>query len=299
MERAPLWEVLGVGRVAPETGGIPAEPLVADLRERGRERRGVRMLGVVEHLVGGALFHQPTRVHDGQAIGDLDQHREVVRDEDHREAELVLELLHEPEHLGLNHDVEGGGGLVGEDDGRATRQRHRDHHPLLLAAGELVRVVGHPARGQAHLLQQRADADLRLALVRLAVHDDGLGDLIADPAHRVQRVQRSLEHHRGAGPPHGAQPPRLHREDVLPVQEDLTLDLGVLRVQPHDGARDRGLAAAGLTGETQDLPLLHVERHAAHRGDGPALRLIGDAQVADLQDAHRDLNFGLRMSSRA
>ena len=85
------------------------------------------------------------------------------------------------QHLRLHHDVEGGRRLVGDHERRAARERHRDHHALLLTARQLVRVVVDPARRQAHLLQQRADADLRLLLARLAVDHDRLGDLIADP----------------------------------------------------------------------------------------------------------------------
>ena len=34
-------------------------------------------------------------------------------------------------------------------------------------------------------------------------------------------------------------------------------------------------------------------------GTGPPLRLVGDPQIVDLQQAHRPLSFGLRMSSSA
>ena len=73
--------------------------------------------GVSKTSRGGALLDDPARVHDREPVGDLDEHREVVRDEQHREAELALEALQQLEHLRLDHHVEGGGRLVGDDRG--------------------------------------------------------------------------------------------------------------------------------------------------------------------------------------
>ena len=60
------------------------------------------------------------------------------------------------EHLRLHHHVERGGRLVGDQQPRLAGQRHRDQHPLPLAAGELVRVGARAARRQTHLLEQLA-----------------------------------------------------------------------------------------------------------------------------------------------
>ena len=168
----PSGRSLGVGRVAAETRGLPAEPLVADLRERGRERLGVRVLRLVEDLSAGpSSTMRPAYMIARRSETSTSTERSWVMKIIDRPSSFWSSFM-QPEHLRLDHDVERGRGLVGDDDGRAAGERHRDHHALLLAAGELVRVVLHAAGGQADLLQQRADADLRLALVRLAVHDD-------------------------------------------------------------------------------------------------------------------------------
>jgi hypothetical protein len=70
----------------------------------------------VEHLVGGAFLDDLPGVHDREPIGRLDEHREVVRDEDHRQGELSLELLHESQHLRLHHHIERGRRLVGDHE---------------------------------------------------------------------------------------------------------------------------------------------------------------------------------------
>ena len=51
-----------------------------------------------------------------------------------------LQLAHQVEDLGLDRDVEGGRRLVGDQQLGLGGERHGDHHPLRLAAGELVRV---------------------------------------------------------------------------------------------------------------------------------------------------------------
>src|SRR3712207_6986301 len=44
-------------------------------------------------------------------------------------------------------DVQRGGGLVADQDGRIVRQRHRQHHALPLPPGQLVRVRARHALG--------------------------------------------------------------------------------------------------------------------------------------------------------
>ena len=65
--------------------------------------------------------------------------RQVVRDEDDRQPELVLELREQVDDLRLDRDVERGDRLVGDDQLRLQRDRARDADALALAAGELVR----------------------------------------------------------------------------------------------------------------------------------------------------------------
>src|SRR5690606_40009964 len=74
----------------------------------------------------------------------------------------------------------------------------RDHHALLHAARELVRILIH-----APLRQRDADPREQLdrlaprgALVGPAVQPEHLGDLLPDAEHRVQRRHRLLEHYR-------------------------------------------------------------------------------------------------------
>ena len=95
-------------------------------------------------------------------------HAEVVRDQDDRRAGPLLHLVHQLEDLGLNRDVERGRRLVGDQQLRVARERHRDHHALAHAAGKLVRVVAQPllGRGMRTLSQHLDGAIARFALCR-------------------------------------------------------------------------------------------------------------------------------------
>ena len=80
-------------------------------------------------------------VHDGDAVGDVPDDRQVVGDEDVGEAELVLQVLEQVDDLRLDRHVEGGDRLVADDELGLERERAGDADALALAAGELVRVA--------------------------------------------------------------------------------------------------------------------------------------------------------------
>jgi hypothetical protein len=202
-------------------------------------RRSAGRFGLEEDALGWSLLDDLARVHDRHSVGHLDQDRQVVRDEQHRQAELPLQPFEQLEDLRLDHDVQRGRRLVGDDEARAARERGRDHHPLLLSTRELVGVVVDPATRKTHLLQEIAGSDHRLPFVRLSMGRDRLGDLRADALHRVHRVHRPLEDDGGPGPTERPELAGGQFEDVLPVEEDRSFYPGALRVQAQDGACDR------------------------------------------------------------
>ena len=95
------------------------------------------------------------------------------------------------QHLHAHRDVERRGRLVGDEHLGLRDQHHRDHDALAHAARDLVRIEARrraPDRGCAPRRACRAPAALRLR-PRLAfvMHAVGLGDLVADALHRVER----------------------------------------------------------------------------------------------------------------
>ncbi len=79
-------------------------------------------------------------MHDDDAVGEPVDHRQVVADEQAREAEVGLQLLEQVEHARLHRHVERA--LVGSSaiSSSAQRERTGDADALTLTAGELVRI---------------------------------------------------------------------------------------------------------------------------------------------------------------
>ena len=104
---------------------------------------------------GAALDHL-AGIHHRDAVGDARDDAEIVGDQDHRHAELALQVGEQTQDLRLDRDVERGRRLVGDDQVGIAHQRHRDHHALAQPARELMRILAEPARGggDADLLEQ-------------------------------------------------------------------------------------------------------------------------------------------------
>ena len=146
------------------------------------------MLGVVEDVVDGALLDDLSGVHDEDAVGDLRDHSEVVGDQDHRQAPLLVEVLNQLHDLRLDRDVEGGGRLVGDQDPGLEGKGHRDHRALAHPAGELVRIVVDALLGirDPDRAQELCGAPLRLPFRHVLVGLDLLDDLVTHPVDRVE-----------------------------------------------------------------------------------------------------------------
>ena len=93
-------------------------------------------------------------------------HGEVMADEEISQAELVLQVTHQIEDLGLNGNIERRGRFVADDEFGFGCQRAGDGDALALAAGKLVGKFQAVIGMQADEIQQFADArgDVALAL---------------------------------------------------------------------------------------------------------------------------------------
>ena len=83
-------------------------------------------------------------------------------------------------HRLLRRDVEAGGRLVGDQQGRLAGDRHRDHDALAHAARQFVRIGVEPLFGIAdqHGLQQVERLRARLGTRELAVGRQHVDDLL-------------------------------------------------------------------------------------------------------------------------
>ena len=89
--------------------------------------------------------------------------------------------------LRLDGHIQGGGGLVRNQDAGTARKSNCDDNALFHTAGELVRVVVQPLCRQAHQLHHLAGPAHGVCPGETLMHTDSLGNLFADGHHRIER----------------------------------------------------------------------------------------------------------------
>ena len=254
------------------------------------------MLGAREELRGGRPLHDLPQVHHGHVIAEIADHAQIVRDEDHGESQGGAQVEQQLQDLGLDRDVEGGEGLVGDQQFGFQGERARDPDALPLAAGELPGILVSIAGAQSHLGEQLRDPASPLPRrpdpVDVEDFQQGLGDGLA----RVEGRVRVLEDH--------LNPPAVGEElafgdlhQVDPVEAHLA-PVGIVEAQ--DAAAERALSAPRFPHQAQRVPPPEGERDAvdrAHRLRPPAQRRVEEGvregkvldEVADLQQrlSHR------------
>jgi hypothetical protein len=119
-------------------------------------------------------------------------HRQVMRDEDHRQPQIALQFAQKVDHLRLDRHVQRRYRFVADHQLRFHDQRAGDADPLALTAGKLMRIAVDLVRQQAdpfhHPLHARLDLGARKARMMRA---QGFGDDLAHGHPRVQAGQGS------------------------------------------------------------------------------------------------------------
>ena len=259
------------GHVAAQQDALALAALTLGVRHRHGRHQG---LGVRVHrrlVQRGAVgeLDDLAEVHHRDAVRDVPDHGEVVRDDHVRQAELLLEVVHEVDDLRLDRHVERGDRLVGHDQLRLEGQRAGDADALPLAAGELVRVAVVVLGAQAHQLQEALDLLLHTALGLHALEPEGRRDDRADGVTRVQGAVRVLEDHLDVT----AQRAHLPRPQLRDVPA-LEVDRAARRVlEAGDDPAHGRLAAARLADDAEGLALAHLEVDAVDGLHGADLAL--------------------------
>ncbi|GAA3336640.1 hypothetical protein GCM10017714_00210 [Curtobacterium pusillum] len=221
--------------------------------------------------------------HHEHLVGDVRHDAHVVRDEQHRQVALAAQGPEQVEDPRLHRDVESRRRLVRDERDRVPRERHRDHRPLQLPAGQLVRVrLPDPRRvGEAGGAEQLVDPrrDPRTIEGR-RVRGDRLGDLGADREDGREGVHRLLEDHADARATDRAELVVRGTDELGVPEPDAAGDPGLRREQPEHAHRAHGLARPGLADEG--------EYTAGRQGEGDVtddgLRVAErDAEPLDLE----------------
>jgi hypothetical protein len=150
---------------------------------------------VVINLIGRAYLDDIAQVHHGDAVRDVPDDRQVVRDEDVGKAELLLQVLHQIDDLRLNRHVERTDRLVGDDDLRVGCKGPRDADPLPLPSRELVGIALDVFGRQSNLLHQPEHTLASFVGGLFRVNLQRLADDLADAHARVERGVRVLKNH--------------------------------------------------------------------------------------------------------
>ena len=262
---APGVEPASCGRVD-RRGKLTLDVALADinrrcrLRDRRQQRTGVRVSRVFVELVGVADLADLAEVHHDDAIGHVLDDREIVTDEQQREAVASLHVLQDVEDLGLHRHVECGHRLVADQHLRIESERTSDTDALELTTRELVRAAFAELRVDPDRDHQFLDAFLRPGALRVAPHRDALADDVADLTTRVERRDRVLEDHLQIGTDL-AERLAFHVRKVVALVVDAS---GLDVVEANDRLGNGGLAATRFAHDAEGLAFGDVEADAAH-----------------------------------
>ena len=207
-------------------------------------------------------------------------------DEQHGHPGLALETVDEGEDLGLDRDVEGRGGFVGDQQARAAGHRHGDHDALPHPAGEFVRILVQAALGfrDADFAEQLEGARASGGGGQAAMRLEPVGQLPPDREDRIQRGHRLLEYHADLVAADFAHGGRVGGSEVdrLPVGtvevHGTGRDAAAAEIdEAHDRQRGDGFAGAGLADHAERLAGLNGEADVAHAGNPAAIGIELDA----------------------
>src|SRR5207248_7280674 len=190
---------------------------------------------------------------------------EIMRNEDEREAEALLEIAKQVDHLRLDRDVERRDGLVAYDEAWLDRERARDADALPLATRKLVRITPCMRRCEPDLLHDFRDA-LGPPTLREAMQSERFPEHLADRHPRIKRRERILEADLQRATMH-AHRFLAQRRHVLAIEFDAAR--GRLEQAQHE-ATGRRLAASGFADERKRLANRKLEVDPIDRAHQPA-----------------------------
>ena len=177
--------------------GRRAPPHLAELGRRGEQHARIFGARIVEDLLDRTLLDHLAAVHDDHAIGHLRNDRHVMGHEQHRHSVFALQAVDERQNLGLDRHVQRGRRLVGDEEARLARHRHRDHDALAHAAREFVRILFEaPLRlRNANAFEELDRPRPRLFPAQSAMDPETVDELPLDGEDRIERRHRLLKDH--------------------------------------------------------------------------------------------------------
>src|SRR5579862_3508263 len=87
-------------------------------RRSAKQPGRVGMARSLEHFARGALLDDAPSIGDSDAIGDLRDHSQIVRDKQKRKTEIAAQAREQLENLFLHGDIERRRGFIGDQETR-------------------------------------------------------------------------------------------------------------------------------------------------------------------------------------
>jgi len=245
------------------------------------EALGGRVLGMQKHLGDRAVLDDHTGIHHRHTVAHAADHIHFMGDQHDGQVQFAVDLRQQVQHRGGGLRVEGAGGFVAEQDFRLGGQGAGNADTLLLAAGQLGRVLLGVV-GQADALQQLGDALLDGAGRQLAGQLQRQGDIVGD-GFRGQQIE-VLEDHPDLLA-ETAQTVGIQGGDVFAV--DIDAPAGRL-FQAVDEAQQSTFASAGMADDAKHFAAGDIQVGGLQGGDVAAIDAI---RLMDVVKVDHSLNL--------
>jgi hypothetical protein len=207
---------------------------------------------VVDRLAWAKLNNFP-KVHDRNAIADILDNAQIVRDKDHRQGEIALQLLKQIEHLGLNGDIKGRDRLIGDDELGIAGEGPCNADALTLAAAELVWIALGMGAIEANPFEQIVHAGTALCGTPYTMDRERIGNNAPRCFAWIERGKGILKHDLHASA-HCLELCAAHGPHILAIEQD-TSSRGFK--QTHDQTYRCTLSTATLANEPEGFAWLY------------------------------------------
>lgn len=92
------------------------------------------MAGLLQDVSRTPLLDKLPRVENTNPVADSRDDPDIVADEQHTDPRRASQLVHQLQDHRFRRDIQAGRRLIHDQQPGIAGERHRDHHPLLLAA---------------------------------------------------------------------------------------------------------------------------------------------------------------------
>ena len=163
--------------------------------ESCEQLQGVGVLGIFKDFGAATALHDLPGKHDRDIVRSFVHKQQVVGDQKHRCTGFAAKIPDQTDNLLLNNGIQRCGRFVCNQQRGFANQRHGDQHPLAHAARQLMRKGAEPFTPARNLnaVKHGQRGGARPDATNGPVGLKGLGELIADCHHRVERKRRILE----------------------------------------------------------------------------------------------------------